>query len=223
MIGKKLKELLKLRKMKQIELANHVNISPSRLSNYLSDKREPDLEILAKMAQYLGTDLNYFTKIKFDVNRDSAYMQADNVEGSLEEDTQSSAYAADGSSEFVYVPQLPINSKKRASKSNVVAVSKMFMEGVKDPAENVTLFEVTTGIGGNVYKTGDHLLAAKAGSVKLTNGTILVETGRNGKSYRYHDQGDRSVLFDMEENYLIPVSDKNIDGLHAVVWIFHKS
>ncbi|MDR2869872.1 MAG: helix-turn-helix domain-containing protein [Deferribacteraceae bacterium] len=60
MIGKKLKDLLKARDIEQIQLARAVGISPSRLANYLSDKREPDLDMLTRMAKFLGVDVNYF-------------------------------------------------------------------------------------------------------------------------------------------------------------------
>jgi transcriptional regulator with XRE-family HTH domain len=59
-IGKKLKELLKLRNIKQIELAEAVGISPARLSSYLADKREPSLDMLVKIAEYLGVDVKHF-------------------------------------------------------------------------------------------------------------------------------------------------------------------
>ena len=65
MIGKKLKELLYESGRRQVDLARHLGISPSRLSNYLSDKREPDFEMLTEMAYFLGVDLNYFSSKNF--------------------------------------------------------------------------------------------------------------------------------------------------------------
>lgn len=61
MIGKKLRKMLYKRKKTVTGFAREMDISPSRLSNYLSDKREPTLEMLAKMARALDTDLNYFS------------------------------------------------------------------------------------------------------------------------------------------------------------------
>lgn len=60
LIGKEIKRLLTNNQIKQITFAKAMNISPSRLSNYLSGKREPDLKLLMKMAYALGTDLNHF-------------------------------------------------------------------------------------------------------------------------------------------------------------------
>lgn len=69
MIGKKLKVLLKQTGKRQIDLARHLGISASRLSNYLSDKREPDFQMLSEMAYFLGVDLNYFSNKNFKKKR----------------------------------------------------------------------------------------------------------------------------------------------------------
>ena len=60
-IGKKLQELLRIQEIPEIDLAKHLGISPVRLSNYLSDKNEPDIAMLEKAAKYLSVSLNYFT------------------------------------------------------------------------------------------------------------------------------------------------------------------
>ena len=60
LIGTKIKTLLRLRGKKQVELCNAIGISPSRLSNYISGSREPDLETLSKIANHLGKPLDYF-------------------------------------------------------------------------------------------------------------------------------------------------------------------
>ena len=63
MIGEKLRELLKEKGIKQIVFAEKVDISATRLSNYLFDRRTPDFDLLAKMAKELGVDLNYFSDL----------------------------------------------------------------------------------------------------------------------------------------------------------------
>ena len=62
-IGKKLRELLKSQEIEEIAFAKHLGISPDRLSNYLDDKREPDLSMLDRMAEYLSVNLSYFVDI----------------------------------------------------------------------------------------------------------------------------------------------------------------
>ena len=39
------------------------------MSNYLSDKREPDFQMLSEMAYFLGVDLNYFSNKNFKKKR----------------------------------------------------------------------------------------------------------------------------------------------------------
>lgn len=63
--GSKLKALIKKSGMKQIQLANMLEISASRLSNYLSGKREMELDMLERMARILEVDLNYFASRSF--------------------------------------------------------------------------------------------------------------------------------------------------------------
>ncbi len=60
MIGEKLRRLIKRKGIKQVEVCRAVGLSPSRLSNYLSGSREPDLETLSKIARFLEVKLDYF-------------------------------------------------------------------------------------------------------------------------------------------------------------------
>ena len=59
MIGKKLKVLLKQTGKRQIDLARHLGISASRLSNYLSDKREPDFQMLSEISYFCHFQISY--------------------------------------------------------------------------------------------------------------------------------------------------------------------
>ncbi|WP_022852064.1 helix-turn-helix transcriptional regulator [Limisalsivibrio acetivorans] len=60
MIGEKLRRLIKRKGIKQVDVCRAVGLSPSRLSNYLSGSREPDLETLSKIARFLEVKLDYF-------------------------------------------------------------------------------------------------------------------------------------------------------------------
>ncbi len=221
MIGKKLKELIKLRNIKQIKLAKYVGISPSRLSNYLSDKREPDIEMLAKMARYLSVDLNYFTDVRFPAKKDAAYpvtIPEDSVamEGAV-------AYVTtDDSAGTVDVPFMSINSKKRAAKTKVVSVSRLFLGGVKDPAANATMFEVTTGIGGDNFRQGDYILAARYNSVKVNNGALVFETGRNGKAYRYLEDKGKYLLLAEDTKEIETVSKDDLSAYYTILWVISR-
>lgn len=60
MLGDKIRKLIKKKGIKQIEVCRAVGLSPSRLSNYLSGSREPDLETLSRVARFLEVKLDYF-------------------------------------------------------------------------------------------------------------------------------------------------------------------
>lgn len=63
-IGKKIKELLNNHGIRQIDLCNALQYSPSRLSNYLNSSREPDIYELARIASYFDVPLDYFNPIE---------------------------------------------------------------------------------------------------------------------------------------------------------------
>ena len=54
----KLKEIRKARKLTQIELASMVGISQARYSQYERGTREPNLEMLRKLANALGVTID---------------------------------------------------------------------------------------------------------------------------------------------------------------------
>lgn len=60
MLGKKIRKLIKRKGIKQVDVCRAVGLSPSRLSNYLSGSREPDLETLSRIARFLEVKLDYF-------------------------------------------------------------------------------------------------------------------------------------------------------------------
>ena len=222
MIGKKLKELIKMRNIKQIKLAKYVGISPSRLSNYLSDKREPDLEMLAKMAKYLNVDLNYFTDVRFPSKKEATYAMAA-AEGAVLAESPVSSLSDIFGEDLVEVPFLSINSKKRALKSKTMPVPKTFLEDVENPEESAMFFEVTTGIGGDNFKQGDFILAARFGSFPVKSGSLVFESGRNGKAYRYLEDGNLRVLLteDTKDIFNIP-EEADLSKYYVIVWVLKR-
>ncbi|ADD69011.1 transcriptional regulator, XRE family [Denitrovibrio acetiphilus DSM 12809] len=60
MLGNKIRKLIKRKGIKQVDVCRAVGLSPSRLSNYLSGSREPDLETLSRIARFLEVKLDYF-------------------------------------------------------------------------------------------------------------------------------------------------------------------
>ena len=56
-----LKNLRKSRRMTQAELAAELGLSKSTISMYECGKREPELEVLKKLAAFFGVDMNELT------------------------------------------------------------------------------------------------------------------------------------------------------------------
>lgn len=57
--GKKLKAILEFEGIKQKEFAETLHISPSTMNGYLNDKRQPDFELVKKMAEALNVTVDY--------------------------------------------------------------------------------------------------------------------------------------------------------------------
>lgn len=58
-LGENLRLLREDKKISQLELSRHLNISNSTLSLYESDKRKPDYEILVRLAEYFSVSTDY--------------------------------------------------------------------------------------------------------------------------------------------------------------------
>lgn len=58
-LGDKLKIVLREKNITQKELAKTLNIAPTTLNGYISNKRQPDLETVRKIAIYLGVTTDY--------------------------------------------------------------------------------------------------------------------------------------------------------------------
>ena len=218
MIGKKLKELIHQRNIKQIKLAKYLGISPSRLSNYLSDKREPDLEMLAKMARYLGVDLNYFSGVRFTAKKDVVCMADE--ESALD---KVATYQTEDVFGSVDIPFMSINSKKKAAKTKMVSVSGTFLNGVENPRENAIMFEVTTGVGGKNFKQGDYLIAVRFDPADAKPGALIFETGRNGKVFRYIKDANGSYFLSEDSKELKKLSGKeDFESYYIVIWMVSR-
>lgn len=57
--GEKLKYLLEIRDIKQKDFANAINISPSTLCGYINTDRQPDFELVKRIASVLDVTTDY--------------------------------------------------------------------------------------------------------------------------------------------------------------------
>lgn len=60
-VGNQIRKALKEKGLKHIELCKMVELSPSRLSNYINGRRTPEFQLVAKIAMALGKPLEYFS------------------------------------------------------------------------------------------------------------------------------------------------------------------
>lgn len=64
--GIRIKEELKLQNKKQIDLAKHLNVQKSTLSEWLNDNNEPPMKTIVDIAIYLDVSTDYLLGLKED-------------------------------------------------------------------------------------------------------------------------------------------------------------
>ena len=64
--GIRIKEELKLQNKKQIDLAKHLNVQKSTLSEWLNDNNEPPMKTIVDIALYLDVSTDYLLGLKED-------------------------------------------------------------------------------------------------------------------------------------------------------------
>jgi transcriptional regulator with XRE-family HTH domain len=57
--GDKLKEILEEKNISQKEFASALNIAPTTLSGYINNKRQPDFELVKKIAFFLNVSIDF--------------------------------------------------------------------------------------------------------------------------------------------------------------------
>lgn len=64
--GIRIKEELKLQNKKQVDLAKHLNVQKSTLSEWLNDNNEPPMKTIVDIALYLDVSTDYLLGLKED-------------------------------------------------------------------------------------------------------------------------------------------------------------
>lgn len=76
--GKRLEFLLDLKGIQKKQLAEELNVTPTAISNYISDNRKPDLNILAKISKFLNVNSDFLLMISNDYQtQDSKKLNGD--------------------------------------------------------------------------------------------------------------------------------------------------
>ena len=62
--GEKVKQELKLQNKKQVDLANHLSVQKSTLSEWLNGNNEPPMKTIVDIALYLNVSTDYLLGIE---------------------------------------------------------------------------------------------------------------------------------------------------------------
>lgn len=221
MIGKKLKYLIKSAKLKQIDLAKYLGVSPSRLSNYLSDKREPDFAMLAQMVKFLGSDLNTLSGVDF--GEAKAY-PAEPESADAEIHDSAASEGGDLHNDIIYIRKLPINAKKRGINSVMLPVSLTLFDKVKEPEKNAAVFQVNCSVPDGIAEENDYMICAKCSSTIVSNGSKVFENGRNAKFFRFYKDKDFSILINEDNNkeHIRLESEDDLNNYYKILWVVKK-
>lgn len=63
-VGDRIRKILEKKDLSQREFAESLNIAPTTLSGYITNKREPDLGTLKNISLKLGVSLDYLLGVK---------------------------------------------------------------------------------------------------------------------------------------------------------------
>ena len=62
--GERVKQELKMQNKKQVDLAKHLHVQKSTLSEWLNDNNEPPMKSIVDIAQYLNVSTDYLLGIE---------------------------------------------------------------------------------------------------------------------------------------------------------------
>ncbi|MBQ3033819.1 MAG: helix-turn-helix transcriptional regulator [Deferribacterales bacterium] len=220
MLGKRLRKFIRNLKVKQVELAEHLGISPSRLSNYLSDKREPDFVMLIEMVKYLGTDLNTLAGVEF-----TGIPECKRAKGAVATVREElDVYKTSDSSDTVQVVLQPINAKKCGINVNYVPVNNSLLTDVDEPEKNVSVFHINSSVSYSITGENDYVICAKCFATDLSSGDTVFENGRMPKFFKYYEGDENAMLVNVDndkEHVFVP-NQEILDNYYKVLWMVKK-
>ena len=198
MLGQKIKNLLKEKGMKPTTLAHKLNVSLPRISNYINSKREPDFEMLLRITQALGVDLNYF---------------AGECDLSGHKPIQS----------VVNLPVIQVGRQKKR-KPATMPVPRDCINGVEDPLLNVFVFEINCS--DSYFEEGSRVVAAKCSSINIKDNAVLIYMGKKNCVYIYTSYEDGKYLVtpnkkgvSIEKRINTP---EDLDDCYVALWNIKK-
>lgn len=175
-IGEKLKDLLTKNGVKQIQFAENLGLSPSRISNYLTGKREPDIEVLSTMAKQLNVDLNYFSNQDFSKTTHGFSKKKVEEEG------------------LVSLPYRSLSAKNRSTLNKSVYFDSHIIPNI----EGTVVFDTGSVSCAGLFNENSYIVAAPFDK-SILSGSVVFSTGRNYRFYYFVKGRKENVLMALDD------------------------
>ncbi len=218
MISSKLKSLIASRNIVQKDMAIALGISPSRLSNYITGKREPSHMMLIMIAKYLQIDVNYFTHNGFN----KSYL--DNNTASLSEEYNHKASFAtmcerNESDKTISIPLQSMSGKKTDIPYRKISFPSVLFDGIEDMSA-LRVFICAVDSFFDTLKKDDLIIAVRSDAVKLENFDKIIIHGRYSKVFYYFQEEKMKFLIDRKSpKNNIKISDDDLPEYFKVLFV----
>jgi len=186
MVASKLQQVIQKKEIKQADIAKYFNISPSRLSNYISGKRDIKYHMLGRIAKYLGVDMNYFFEELFspystdDIDRKIFFISEDKDNNGI-----------------IHIPFLNTFSKKNEIPYTSVPFAKSFLPNITDrEKENMLAINLDDDKSLDRVLENIIIICVHIDYTDLVTGNKIIEKGQSNRFFNYFEEGGIKLLVD---------------------------
>ena len=218
MISSKLKSLIASRNIVQKDMAVALGISPSRLSNYITGKREPSHMMLIMIAKYLQIDVNYFTHNGFN----KSYL--DSSVSSLgdkykHEAPFSTICERNDNNDTISIPLQSMSGKKTDIPYRKMSFPSVLFNGIKDISALKVFICAADNFLDSIRKE-DLIIAVRSDTIELENFDKIIIHGRYSKVFYYFQEGKMKLLIDRKSpKNNIKLSDDDLSEYFKVLFV----
>ena len=218
MISSKLKSLIASRNIVQKDMAVALGISPSRLSNYITGKREPSHMMLIMIAKYLQIDVNYFTHNGFN----KSYLDG-NVSSLGDAYKQEAPFSTicerNDNNDTISIPLQSMSGKKTDIPYRKMSFPTVLFNGI----EEISALKVFICAADNFFdslKKDDLIIAVRSDATKLENFDKIIIHGRYSKVFYYFQEEQMKLLIDRKSpKNNIKITDDDLSEYFKVLFV----
>lgn len=218
MISSKLKSLITSRVIVQKDMAVALGISPSRLSNYITGKREPSHMMLIMIAKYLQIDVNYFTHNGFD----KSYL--DDAVVSFSEayklrTPHSIVSEKNENEDTISIPLQDMSGKKTDIPYRKISFPTVLFHGVDDILALKAFICKADNFFDSLRKD-DLIISIRCDATKLENFDKIIIHGRYSKVFYYFQEEKMKLLIDRKSpKDNIKINDDDLSEYFKVLFV----